>query len=162
MEMVKRNLSLLIQMAQKIKKMLTRVELNKMKVENARRVKEMKATKREKKVDGKKDRKDKKDVEKNTEKMRRGIKALKEIKKYQIMTELFILCLPFQRLVHEIVQEKLTNLRFKGMAVKALQEAGEAFLIGLLEHANLCAIHAKRITVISKDIKLDRPIRGDI
>ena len=46
------------------------------------------------------------------------------------------------------------------MAVKALQEAGEAFLVGLLEQANLCAIHAKRITVIPKDIQLARCIRG--
>ena len=48
------------------------------------------------------------------------------------------------------------------MVVKALQEAGEAFLIGLLEQANLCAIHAKRITVMPKDIQLARHIRGDI
>ena len=83
--------------------------------------------------------------------MRRGIKALKEILKYQTTTELLIQCLPFQRLVCDIVQERQANLGFQGLAVKALQEAGKAFLIGLLEQANLCAIHAKRITVMPKD-----------
>ena len=108
--------------------MLTRAELNKMKVENVRSVKEMEAVKREEKGDGKKDRKGKKDVEKETErKIRRGIKALK-IKKYQIMTELLIQCLPFQRLVFELVQERRADLRFQGMAVKALQE--RHFLLG--------------------------------
>ena len=48
------------------------------------------------------------------------------------------------------------------MAVKALQEAEEAFLIGLLEQANLCEIHAKRVTVMPKDIQLARCIWGDI
>ena len=101
MEVVKWNLSLLIEMAQKIKKMLMRAQLNKMKVKNVRRVKEMEAVKREKKGGG---RKGKIDVEKKTKKkMRRGIRALTEIKKYQTMTELLIQCLPFQRLVHEIV-----------------------------------------------------------
>ena len=35
------------------------------------------------------------------------------------------------------------DLRFQTMAVMALKEAGEAFLVGLLEQANLCSIHAK-------------------
>ena len=67
--------------------------------------------------------------------------ALKEIKKYQTSTELLIRRLQFQRLVREIVQGMRPNLRFQSIAVKALQEAGEAFLVGLLEQANLCAVH---------------------
>ena len=115
-----------------------------MKVENVRRVKEIEEGKREKKGGGRKDRKGKIDVEKKTEKkMRRDIRALKEIKKYQTMTELLIHHFPFQGLVHETVQERWANLRFQGMTVKVLQEAGETFLIGLLEQANLCAIHVK-------------------
>ena len=118
---------------------------------------------KERKGGRKRERKGKIDVEKKTgEKMRRGIRALKEIKKYQTMTELLIQCLPFQRLVCEIVQERQANLRFQGIAIKALQEAGEAFLVGLLEQANLCAIHAKGITVMPKDNQLARHTRGDI
>ena len=47
------------------------------------------------------------------------------------------------------------------MAVLALQEVEEAFLVGFLEQANLCAIHAKRVTIMPKDIKLAQRIRGD-
>ena len=80
MEVVKWNLSLLIEIARKTKKMLTRADLNKMKVENGRRVKEMEEAKREKKGGGRKKRKNKIDVEKKTEKkMRQSIEALKEI-----------------------------------------------------------------------------------
>jgi len=52
-------------------------------------------------------------------------------------------------------------LRFQGHAVLALQEAVEAYLVGLFEDTNLCAIHAKRITVMVKDIQLARRIRGE-
>ena len=48
------------------------------------------------------------------------------------------------------------------MAIMALEEAGEAFLVGLLEQSNLCAVHAKRVTVMPKDIQLAQRIRGDI
>ena len=94
--------------------------------------------------------------------MRRGMQALKEIKKYQSSTRLLIQRLPFQWLVREIVQERRPDLHFQGMAVKASQEAGETFLFGLLEQANLCMVHVKRVTVMPKDIKLARGIRGDI
>ena len=50
----------------------------------------------------------------------------------------------------------------QSMAMMALQEAGEAFLVGLLEQANLCAIHAKHGKVMQQDIQLARQIRGDI
>ena len=85
-----------------------------------------------------------------------GMKALKEIKKYQTSTELLIRRLLFQRLVKEIVQEMRPNLRFQSIMVKALQEAGEAFLVGLLEQANLCTVHAKHVTIMPKDIQLAR------
>ena len=44
----------------------------------------------------------------------------------------------------------------------ALQEAGEAFLVGLLEQANLCTIHVKCVTIMPNDIQLARRIRVDI
>ena len=54
-----------------------------------------------------------------------------------------------------------TDLRFQSSAVVALQEASEAYLVGLFEDTNLCAIHAKRVTIMPKDIQLARRIRGE-
>ncbi|RMZ52574.1 hypothetical protein APUTEX25_000220, partial [Auxenochlorella protothecoides] len=73
-----------------------------------------------------------------------GTVALREIRKYQKSTELLIRKLPFQRLVREIAQDFKTDLRFQSSAVLALQEAAEAYLVGLFEDTNLAAIHAKR------------------
>jgi histone H3/H4 len=92
---------------------------------------------------------------------RPGTVALREIRRYQKSTELLIRKLPFQRLVREIAQDFKTDLRFQGSAVLALQEAAEAYLVGLFEDTNLCAIHAKRITIMPKDIQLARRIRGE-
>ncbi|KAJ8023361.1 histone H3, embryonic [Holothuria leucospilota] len=75
---------------------------------------------------------------------RPGTVALREIRRYQKSTELLIRKLPFQRLVREIAQDFKTELRFQSSAVMALQEASEAYLVGLFEDTNLCAIHAKR------------------
>ena len=75
---------------------------------------------------------------------RPGTVALREIRKYQKSTELLIRKLPFQRLVRAIALDFKTALRFQSSAVLALQEACEAYLVGLFEDTNLCAIHAKR------------------
>ena len=83
------------------------------------------------------------------------------IRRYHKSTELLIRKLPFQRLVREIAQDFKTDLRFQGSAVLALQEAAEAYLVGLFEDTNLCAIHAKRVTIMPKDIQLARRIRGE-
>ncbi|CAH1384581.1 unnamed protein product, partial [Tenebrio molitor] len=85
---------------------------------------------------------------------RPGTVALREIRRYQKSTELLIRKLPFQRLVREIAQDFKTDLRFQSSAVMALQEAREAYLVGLFEDTNLCAIHAKRVTIMPKDINL--------
>ncbi|KAI1707127.1 protein kinase domain-containing protein [Ditylenchus destructor] len=92
---------------------------------------------------------------------RPGTVALREIRRYQKTTELLIRKLPFQRLVREIAQDFKTDLRFQSAAIGALQEASEAYLVGLFEDTNLCAIHAKRVTIMPKDIQLARRIRGD-
>ncbi|XP_067884218.1 histone H3-like [Heterodontus francisci] len=92
---------------------------------------------------------------------RPGSVALREIRRYQKSTELLIRKLPFQRLVREIAQDFKTDLRFQSSAVMALQEASEAYLVGLFEDTNLCAIHAKRVTIMPKDIQLARRIRGE-
>jgi len=54
-----------------------------------------------------------------------------------------------------------SDLRFQSNAVLALQEASEAFLVSLFEDTNLCAIHAKRVTIMPKDMQLARRIRGE-
>nr|XP_033955790.1 histone H3-like [Pseudochaenichthys georgianus] len=92
---------------------------------------------------------------------RPGTVALREIRRYQKSTELLIRKLPFQRLVREIAQDFKTDLRFQSSAVMALQESSEAYLVGLFEDTNLCAIHAKRVTIMPKDIQLARRIRGE-
>ena len=93
--------------------------------------------------------------------------ALQEIRRYQKSTDLLIRKLPFQRLVREImqrVQEKKGldyDLCLQSSAIMALHEASEAWLVGLFEDANLCAIHAKRVTLFKTDMQLARRIRGE-
>ena len=98
---------------------------------------------------------------KKPHRFRPGTVALREIRRYQKSTELLIRKLPFQRLVREIAQDFKTDLRFQSSAISALQEASEAYLVGLFEDTNLCAIHAKRVTIMPKDIQLARRIRGE-
>lgn len=92
---------------------------------------------------------------------RPGTVALREIRKYQKSTDLLIRKMPFQRLVREIAQDYKSDLRFQAEAVSALQTASEEYLTGLFSDTNLCAIHAKRVTIMPKDIQLARRIRGE-
>ncbi|KAI5205794.1 histone-fold-containing protein [Aureobasidium subglaciale] len=93
-----------------------------------------------------------------------GTVALREIRKYQRSTDLLILKLPFARLVREVCISMAPAgsgiYRWQSQAIMALQEAAEAFLVHLFEDTNLCAIHAKRVTIMQKDIQLARRIRG--
>jgi len=101
---------------------------------------------------------------------RPGTVALREIRKYQKSTDLLLRRLPFARVVREIALDMITDagrdydeetgLRWQSSAILALQEASEAFLVHLFEDANLCAIHAKRVTIMTRDIHLARRIRG--
>ena len=91
-----------------------------------------------------------------------GTKALKEIRSYQKSTVLLIKKLPFQRLVKELSMDFKKDLRFQSAAIGALQEAAEAYLVGLFEDTNLLAIHAKRVTIMPKDMVLARRIRGEM
>jgi histone H3 len=92
---------------------------------------------------------------------RPGTVALRKIRKYQKSTEFLIRKAPFQRLVREITQGHKGDLRFQSSALGASQEASEAYLVGLFEDTNLCAIHAKRVTIMLKDIQLTRRIRRE-
>ena len=75
--------------------------------------------------------------------------------------ELLIRKLPFQCLVREVAQDFKTDLHFQREVIGALQEAAEAYLVGLFDDTNLCAIHARRVTIMPKDIQLARRIRGE-
>ena len=99
--------------------------------------------------------------ERKKPKFKPGTVALLEIKRYQRSTDLLLPRAPFQRLVREITGGYDPDLRFAPQALIALQEATEAYLVGIFEDTQLCAIHAKRVTVQKKDMELARRIRGD-
>ena len=92
---------------------------------------------------------------------RSGTVALREIRRYQKSTDLLIPKLPFQHLVREIAQESHQDLRFQSTALLALQEAAEAYLVGLFEDTNCHAIHAGRVTIMAQDLRLARRLRGE-
>ena len=97
--------------------------------------------------------------------------ALREIRRYQKSTECLIKRSPFQKLIREISQEYRVcpdgpgtpsiQVRFQSTAIAALQEAAENFIVGLFEDVNLLAIHAKRVTVMPRDVRLALRRRGD-
>jgi len=90
-----------------------------------------------------------------------GTVALREIRKFQKTTNLLIRRAPFQRLVREVAQSYNTTIRFQMTALMALQEAAESYIVQLFESTNLCAIHAKRVTIMPRDIQLARRLRGE-
>ena len=101
---------------------------------------------------------------------RPGTVALREIRRYQKSTDLLIRKTPFQRLVKDIYQDIARHPsrrylpkdnRWQGSSILALQEAAEAYHVGLFEDTNLCALHGKRVTVMPKDIQLAQRIRGE-
>ena len=98
---------------------------------------------------------------KKPHRFRPGTVALREIRRYQKSTDLLLRKLPFQRLVRELTLDIKSDLRFQSTALLAFQEAAEAYLVGLFEDTNLCAIHAKRVTILPKDMQLARRIRGE-
>jgi len=92
-----------------------------------------------------------------------GEGALREIRKYQMSTELLIRKLPFSRLVREITEGiSPVPIRFQALAMESLQTATETYLTQLFEDANQCTIHAKRVTLFPKDMQLALRIRRSI
>ncbi|KAK0457834.1 histone 3 [Desarmillaria tabescens] len=93
---------------------------------------------------------------------RPGTVVLRDIRKYQNSTNLLIRKLPFQRLVREIAQgiQLFPLLRFQTSAVLALQEAAEEYLVSILKDANAACLHAKRVTLMARDVALVRKVRG--
>ncbi len=98
---------------------------------------------------------------KKSSRYRPGTIALREIRRYQKSTELLIRRLPFQKLVKEIAHTHMPDVRFQASSLMALQEASEAYLVGLFEDTNQCAIHARRVTIMVRDMQLARRIRGE-
>lgn len=94
-------------------------------------------------------------------KWRPGLKALREIRKYQKSTGYLISKAPFHRLIREITHELSPGLRYQSAALEALQEAVEVYAICLLSDAQIAAIHARRITVMPRDLHLVRRLRGE-
>ena len=94
------------------------------------------------------------------QRFRPGTVALREIRRYQKSADLLIRKAPFQRVVRNIALNVGPSLRFQSSAILALQEATEQYLTHLFEEANLCALHAKRVTILPKDLFLARKIRG--
>lgn len=92
---------------------------------------------------------------------RKGTVALREIRRIQKRTNLLIPKLSFSRLVRQICQDQGEELRFQSSALSALQEAAEAYLCRLFEDTQLCAIHARRVTIMPKDMQLSLRIRGE-
>ena len=124
--------------------------------------KKMKGVSKTTKTKGKKLPASQQGQQKKPHRYRPGTVALQEIRRYQKSTELVIGKLPFQRLVWEVAQDLgKMNVRFQSRAIMALQEALEAYLVGLLEDANLCAVHTKWVTIMPKDIQLACRIRGE-
>ena len=83
-----------------------------------------------------------------------GTVALREICKLQKTTDLLIGKAPFQRVAREIAHEHKTDVRFQQGAIEALQHTTEAFFIELFEEAQAAALHAVRVTIMAKDIKI--------
>lgn len=117
------------------------------------------------------------DPVKKPKRYRPGMLALKEIRRLQLSSDLLIPRVRFSRLVREIAKEVTATMEaknlgsgdnrgkgiylFQSAAMMALHEASEAYLVRLFEDSNLCAIHAKRVTIMPKDISLARRLRGD-
>ena len=98
---------------------------------------------------------------KKPHRFRPGTVALREIRRYQKSTALLLRKQPFQRLVREVASDFKTDLRMASGALSALQEATESYMVGLFEDANLAALHAKRVTIMPRDLGLARRIRGE-
>ena len=95
---------------------------------------------------------------------RPGTVALREIKKYQGSVNTLMRKAPFQRLVREVAQsyhQSGTMMKWQASALAALQEATESYITGLLADANLLALHAKRVTLMARDLALARRLRGE-
>ena len=94
------------------------------------------------------------DTEARRRRFRPSTVSSREIRKLQKSTNLLISKDPFERAVFEVAQGLKADVRFQAGALEALQHTTEAFFVELFEEAQVAAIHAKRVNIQSKDIKL--------
>jgi histone H3 len=87
--------------------------------------------------------------------------CLKEIRRFARAPDMCIRRASFQQVVKDITWEIDSTYKFHTQAILAIQEAAEAYMIGLFEDCNLCAGHARRVTIYPKDMHLARRIRGE-
>lgn len=92
---------------------------------------------------------------------RPGTVALREIRKLQQKTDNLIAKAPFRRLVRECLMQAMVPKRLSEMGAMALQDSTEEYVVGLLADSNLCALHAKRVTIMPRDLHLARRLRGE-
>jgi histone H3 len=92
---------------------------------------------------------------------RPGTVALREIRKYQQSTDFLIAKAPFRRLVREITEKVGRYHRWQSIALEAIQEASETYITALMADTNLCALHAKRVTIQPRDVQLALRLRGE-
>ena len=98
---------------------------------------------------------------KKKRRFRPGTVALREIHQYQKSTKLLIRRAPFQWVIYKIMRGIWNDLRIQAAVVQGLQEAAEAYLVGLFKDSNLCAIHTKWVTIMPRDVQLARRICGE-
>lgn len=92
---------------------------------------------------------------------RPGTVVLREVRRYQNSTDFLIAKAPFRRLVREIVSNLKESFRMSPTCVEALQESTELYVTSVLADANLCTLHANRVTIYPKDIQLALKLRGE-
>jgi len=98
---------------------------------------------------------------KTTTRYRPGTRALREIRKYQASTKPVLPRAPFVRLVREVAQEVRPDFRFTKQCLVLLQEAAEGHVVEVIQDAYACARHARRVTLMPKDLLLAQRIRGE-
>jgi len=92
---------------------------------------------------------------------RPGTVALRQIRRYQKSTDLLLRKLPFQRLVRDIAQQLRPDVRMQPEALQAMQHSLEHYIVSVFEDSNLSSLHAKRVTVMAKDVQLAQRLRGE-
>ena len=103
-------------------------------------------------------------AERKKRRFRPGTRVLQEIRRLQNTTNTLVPRIHFSRIIRDVAMSTDGGRQFRwaSEALEAIQTASEAYLVGLFEDANLCAIHAKRVTIMVKDLYLARRIRGEL
>ncbi|EAN78895.1 histone H3 variant [Trypanosoma equiperdum] len=92
---------------------------------------------------------------------RPGTVALREIRRLQSSTDFLIQRAPFRRFLREVVSNLKDSYRMSAACVDAIQEATETYITSVFMDANLCTLHANRVTLFPKDIQLALKLRGE-